>query len=251
MKCRLTIGTTAAGTVTLTDARRLTLPLSALAHAMAVAAILILPAMLSRELPPMAAGWISPPVIWSNAGASGATGGGGGVTPIVRPRPGTPRIMLPQTMQPLVADRAGADLDTTAIEPPETEGGECWVNCTGKGKGIGDGTGSEPPKLPPAASAREPVRAGIGGIVREPRKVKHVEPVYPALARSVRVQGRVVLECTLSPEGVVEEIAVVEGSPLLAPAAVSAVREWRYLPTLLNGMPVAVQLSVVVEFRIG
>jgi protein TonB len=85
---------------------------------------------------------------------------------------------------------------------------------------------------------------------REPRKVRHVAPVYPPLALAARVQGRVRLECVIGEDGRVSEIVVVEGHPLLDAAAIEAVRQWRYRPTLLNGVPVSVALAVVVDFRL-
>jgi TonB family protein len=74
-------------------------------------------------------------------------------------------------------------------------------------------------------------------------------PTYPALARSQGVQGRVRLEVTVSKDGKVENLRVLQGHPLLATAAQEAVRQWRYSPTLLDGQPVAVVTNVDIEFR--
>jgi protein TonB len=90
----------------------------------------------------------------------------------------------------------------------------------------------------------------VGGDVREPRKVRHVAPVYPPLAVAARVQGRVTLECVIAEDGRVTEVSLLRGHPLLDAAAAEAVRHWRYTPTLLNGVPVSVVLRVVVEFRL-
>jgi protein TonB len=94
----------------------------------------------------------------------------------------------------------------------------------------------------------EPVR--VGGVIREPRKLRHVSPVYPEIARTARVQGLVVLECTLTPQGRVSDVRVVSGHPLLSPAAARAVEEWLFTPTLLNGVPVPVILTVTVKFEL-
>ena len=75
-----------------------------------------------------------------------------------------------------------------------------------------------------------------------------VPPVYPPLAARARVSGIVVLEATLTAEGVVSEIRVVSGHPLLTDAAIHCVKQWRYEPTLLNGTPVAVILTARVHF---
>jgi periplasmic protein TonB len=104
-----------------------------------------------------------------------------------------------------------------------------------------------PPPLPKKAAAPvEPVR--VGGMVKEPRPIKMVPPVYPPLASKARVQGTVVLEATLTAQGRVEEIKVISGHPLLVDAAIQSVKQWRYEPTYLNGVAVPVILSAIVKF---
>ncbi len=122
--------------------------------------------------------------------------------------------------------------------------GFCLFDCGGRlGSHAGaTGDGPEP--------ARSPLRVRVGGDVREPVKVRHVDPVYPPLALAARVQGPVVLQCVITTEGNVSEITVVSGHPLLKDAAVAAVSRWRYRPTLLNGEPVSVILTVTVTFSL-
>lgn len=91
----------------------------------------------------------------------------------------------------------------------------------------------------------------VGGSIREPRKVKHVNPVYPDIARQARIQGVVILECTVSAQGDVVEVKLLRSVPLLDAAAVEAVRQWRYTPTLLDGVPVPVIMTVTVNFRLS
>ena len=93
----------------------------------------------------------------------------------------------------------------------------------------------------------EPVR--VGGDVREPRVVRLVPPVYPPLASRARVAGTVILEATLTEDGTVDQIRVISGHPLLIDAAINSVKQWRYEPTLLNGIPVRVVLTAKVVFR--
>jgi len=76
-----------------------------------------------------------------------------------------------------------------------------------------------------------------------------VPPVYPPLARAARVAGVVTLEATLTAQGTVEEIKVISGHPLLIDAAIAAVKQWQYEPTLLNGTPVPVILTARVRFE--
>jgi len=94
------------------------------------------------------------------------------------------------------------------------------------------------------------VRVRVGGDIREPVKVRDAAPVSPPLALAARVQGPVVLWCVITTEGSVSEVAVVNGHPLLDDAAVAAVSRWRYRPTLLNGEPVSVILTVTVTFSL-
>ena len=95
-----------------------------------------------------------------------------------------------------------------------------------------------------------PVPVRVGGNIREPRKRKDVRPVYPAEARAARVQGVVVIECIIDKEGRVSDAKVLRGVPALDQAALDAVRQWEYAPTLLNGVPVEVIVPVVVNFTL-
>jgi protein TonB len=105
-----------------------------------------------------------------------------------------------------------------------------------------------PPPPPPPAVVAKPAPVRVGGLIREPKLVKMVNPVYPVLAAKARVVGTVVLEATLSTEGTVEEIRVVSGHMLLVEAAIDCVRQWRYEPTLLNGNPIPIILTAKVTF---
>jgi TonB family protein len=100
-----------------------------------------------------------------------------------------------------------------------------------------------------AARARAriaPVR--VGGRIKAPTKIKDVKPVYPAIAQSARVAGMVTIEATIGFDGKVVDAKVVRSSPLLDQAALDAVRQWEYTPTLLNGVPVSVLVTVTVNF---
>ncbi len=96
---------------------------------------------------------------------------------------------------------------------------------------------------------RTPLRVGAG--IREPRKTRHVNPVYPRDAVIARVQGVVILECTISPQGKVVAVKTLRGVPMLDQAAIQAVSQWEYTPTLLNGVPVPVIMTVTVNFKLS
>jgi periplasmic protein TonB len=101
------------------------------------------------------------------------------------------------------------------------------------------------PKPPPP---QKPVR--VGPHIRAPEKVRDVAPVYPPLALTAHVEGVVIIEATIGVDGRVENARVLRSHPLLDEAAVAAVRQWVYTPTLLNGVPVPVIMTVTVQFRI-
>ena len=80
--------------------------------------------------------------------------------------------------------------------------------------------------------------------------IHRVEPVYPPLAQQARIQGAVVLTAIIDKDGNVERLQLVSGHPLLAPAAIEAVKQWRYKPFLLGGQPLEVETTVTVNFHV-
>ena len=89
----------------------------------------------------------------------------------------------------------------------------------------------------------------VGGQIRPPTKIKDVTPVYPAIAKSARVGGSVVIEATIGPDGKVIDAKVVKSIPMLDQAALDAVQQWEYSPSLLNGVPVPIIITVTVNFK--
>ncbi|MBZ5657145.1 MAG: energy transducer TonB [Acidobacteriia bacterium] len=80
--------------------------------------------------------------------------------------------------------------------------------------------------------------------------IKKVTPNYPPLARQARVQGLIVLQAEISKEGTIQNLQLISGHPMLAPAAIEAVKQWRYKPYVINGKPVAVETQVTVDFAL-
>lgn len=103
-----------------------------------------------------------------------------------------------------------------------------------------------PPSPPPSPS---PIRR-VGGSIRPPEKVFDVAPVYPPIALAARKDGIVILETVIAEDGSVRDARVLRSVPLLDAAALEAVRRWRFTPTLLNGQPVAVVMTVTVAFQL-
>ncbi len=102
-------------------------------------------------------------------------------------------------------------------------------------------------KNPPVSNA-PPGAVRIGGAVAEANLIEKVEPVYPPLAKSARVSGTVEFTAIIGEDGTIQNLQLVRGHPLLVNAAKEAVLQWKYRPTVLNGQPVAVVTSVVVNF---
>ena len=109
------------------------------------------------------------------------------------------------------------------------------------------GTGDAEGIVMPSPTERRPIR--IGGGMRPPTKVHHVNPGYPADARNLGLSGVVILEATIDPEGAVSGVQIVRSVTGLDEAAIAAVRQWRYTPTWLDGEPVPVIMTVTVNFQ--
>tara|TARA_Y100000031_G_scaffold134167_1_gene156480 strand:+ start:93 stop:569 length:477 start_codon:yes stop_codon:yes gene_type:complete len=112
--------------------------------------------------------------------------------------------------------------------------------------GIVGGLPEAPPPPPPPPT--EPIR--VGGNIKPPERVRNVNPIYPAIAQSARVQGIVIIEAVIGPDGRVTDARVLRSIPLLDASALDAVRQWEYTPTLLNGIPVPVIMTVTVNFTL-
>jgi protein TonB len=79
--------------------------------------------------------------------------------------------------------------------------------------------------------------------------IKRVQPKYPQAALAVRAQGAVQIEATINKEGNVTNLKVLSGDPVLARAALEAVRQWRYKPYYLDGAPVEIETQITVNFK--
>ena len=112
---------------------------------------------------------------------------------------------------------------------------------------IGGTSGGNMP--PPPPKSNKPLR--VGGNVAAANLIRQVTPVYPQIAKTAHVSGTVVLHAIISKDGSIEELTYVSGPPLLMKAAMDAVHQWRYKPTMLNGEPVDVDTTISVVFTLG
>ncbi|HTZ74194.1 MAG TPA: energy transducer TonB [Candidatus Aquilonibacter sp.] len=110
----------------------------------------------------------------------------------------------------------------------------------------GTGTATGPPAPP-----KSPAIVRVGGDVKPPQLVQRVQPEYPTVARLAHVQGTVVIDAVINKSGSVVSERAVSGPSLLVPAALDAVKQWKYQPTYLNGQPVNLAMQVTVDFQLG
>ena len=170
-----------------------------------------------------------------------------------RPRPASPArreaSSLPAAPRqaPIVSDQPLTREDDVLPSADDCSDLSCLVGSSlvpgpsaATGPDDGDGVGSGPPTL---------VRAVVD--VAPPVKIRDVEPVYPELARLARVEGVVIIECTIDPKGRIANARVLRGHSLLDAAALDAVQRWAYTPSLLNGSPVSVVMTVTVRFTLA
>jgi protein TonB len=138
----------------------------------------------------------------------------------------------------------------TTPEPPQATN---VMGLGGSGPLAASGTGSDPFNCsdvrPPVRPAVQPTQHVSKGVM-EGLLVNRVLPVYPAMAREMRVAGRVELQAAISRSGTIENPRVVSGPTLLQQAAIDAVKQWRYRPYLLNDQPVEVETTINVDFRL-
>jgi protein TonB len=145
-------------------------------------------------------------------------------------------VVVPMEVKP----EEGIDLGVEGGVPGGVEGGVPGGVVGGVVGGLGDASAPSIPRV---------VR--VGGEVKEPTKLRNVNPAYPDVAVAGHIEGTVVLEATISPNGKVAAVRVVRSLPLLEKAAVDAVKQWVYSPTLIDGVPVTAIMTVTVRFQLS
>ena len=153
-------------------------------------------------------------------------------------------IMAPRQMPHGIAP-GGGEIASGPIGPPDI--GIGWY--VGEGPNLPLPIGGNHPVIPPAPKSIEKVfrRSEIlqGMLIRK------VEPTYPPLARAARIQGSVVLAAVISKAGTIDNLRLISGHPMLVPAAIDAVSQWRYRPYILNGDVIEVDTQITVNFVLG
>ena len=167
------------------------------------------------------------------------------ITPVPTSTPRAAPVEAPRE----IVEEMPVDTGSTEGVPGGVEGGVAGGVVGGVVGGLVSGL-PPPPSPPPSAPpvARAPVR--IGGELKAPALVERVEPEYPPIAVRAQVQGVVILEAVVDLHGRVEDVHVLRSIPVLDKAAITAVRQWRYSPLLLNGTPERFVLTVTLTFSL-
>jgi protein TonB len=221
--------------------RSLSVPLSLALHTVGVGALITVPALMTADLPE------------AHAAAHAFFVEPTATVPPPPPPPPAPKAMARRPAQPRPEPVAAfvAPIETPTKVPEQgidlgvENGVPGGVDGGVEGGVVGGIVGGLPAAPPPPA----PLRVGVE--VREPRKIKNVPPEYPELALRARMSGVVVIEAVIGADGRVQETTVLRGVPMLDSAAVAAVRQWVYTPTLLRGVPVPIVMTVTVTFNLG
>lgn len=214
--------------------RKYTVPLSIVAHSLVIAALIIVPLVATDTL-------VLPTRLVMEAFPTRPP-----LPPSPPPPPRGVRVEQQPTTRPAVPLEAPSSIVPEI--PIQSEGRIAELDYTA---GLVDGGDySAPPPTPasPRPVADVPVRPSSG--IKPPIKVKDVAPLYPAIARAAHVEGIVIIEATIGRDGRVQDARILRSVPLLDAAALDAVRQWEYNPTLLNGAPVSVVMTVTVNFRL-
>jgi periplasmic protein TonB len=212
-----------------------TLVFSVIAHAIAIAWVIIAPALATNVLPEprRTSAYI-----------------------VVHPAPPDVPPEIPRGVPRQSRDAAPLDPPTELrpepiVQPSDQPAFDVPASTIDGVASIGDVAGTDVIQAPPVPQPPRPVEPiPIGGVIRPPKKVFEVAPVYPTIALQARRPGLVILQAVIDERGDVREVKVLRSDPLFDEAARTAVRQWRFTPTLLNGQAVPVVMSVTVTFSV-
>ena len=216
-----------------------TLAVSIVAHALILAAVIVVPLLATDTLPVLmdpirvfSADPPPPPDPPAPVVTRTTTTTGKAIDPSLPPLDVPDEIVAEQPDAPV--ECAGCVVDPTAVKAVF---------------GVEGGTGPAVPQPPPPQPPVPPKPVRLSAF-EMPRKIHDVAPVYPTIARTASVEGVVIIEAVISVDGTVRDARVLRSVPLLDHAALDAVKQWRYAPTRLSGVAVPVIVTVTVQFRL-
>jgi protein TonB len=214
------------------------LPLSLAIHALILVAVIVIPLFAADVLPLVQSG----DVAW---------------TPVVLPpspppipapasRPAMPAQAVVASAVPFEAPKGISQERLIVPDTPPDSAAPALASVV-PGTGVPGGTGVVLPDAPPPGPVA-PVPAST--LVTPPVKIRDASPEYPEIPRLAKKEGQVVIEAVIGVTGDVVDARVLRSTPMFAEAALAAVRQWKYRPTLVNGRPVPVVMTVTVTFRL-
>ena len=153
------------------------------------------------------------------------------------PKPATPVADVTRSVAPpiVIAPKPSEAKQTADLAPPS-------ISLAGsEGPALDVPMTTSAPKLSAPASAN--------AVIVPSRLLQRVNPAYPIAAKQYRVEGAVTLSATIGPDGHVREAKVISGPPLLRDAATNAVKQWKYVPSTVNGRAVESTVQIVLQFK--
>ena len=213
---------------------KFTVPVSLFSHAMIVLVIIALPLLAPALMPTVFTSSAIPTIVSLVP-----------PTPPPLPRPSS-EVKRVQAENPDLAP-----VEAPSEIKPEAPQDLDWQNepTSVVGGTVTDGVDRVVGEAPPAPPARQDA-VRPGGSIRQPQQIRKVDPIYPQMAILARIQGMVIIEATIGADGRVINARVLRSVSQLDQAALDAVRQWEYTPTLLNGEPVPVIMTVTVNFQL-
>jgi len=168
-------------------------------------------------------------------------------TSVAASHPRADEIIAPRSIPPQIVSTADENFVPAAPDFSSIETDNSGLNRGGRDviHGIGNNISTV---IPPQPAAAKPL---VVSHLAEANLLHKVQPTYPPIARQARVQGAVELRAIISKNGMIENLVVVRGHPMLSAAAIDAVRQWRYRPYLLNGEPIEVETEITVNFLLS
>jgi periplasmic protein TonB len=162
-------------------------------------------------------------------------------------RPEACRFCAPTTISPtVVIHDHSVGVDNTASDGVDIPGAPAGPPIPGTLPGI-DSRRDTP--APPPSHHTERLR--VSEPVINARIIRRIEPVYPPLAMQLRREGRVELHAIIATDGTIQSLEVENGDPLFIQSALTAVREWRYQPTILDGQPIEVDTHITIIYSLN
>ena len=232
--------------------RQKALIIAVILEALVLAALLLAPLISSRGMPRRFIFTLAPPYSGGHTAK--------GTPPSSHPSSGhhsAAHNLLPVPLYqppniPNHVSSAGKEAETYPTDISDRVGiGQGERDSPGVPGGTGNGNGMPPPPQPTVEKpSPQPVKR-ISGTIEQAVILRRVDPVYPPILRQMGLQGTVRLHAVIGMDGSIHELAAESGHPLFVKAALDAVQQWRYKPTLLNGEPVEVETTITVIFEMS